>query len=348
MCDPLVVTDSVAAAARRWPAFGHCCLMLIAMFALIATGCGEDQAGHVASGGAKRELIVFHAGSLSVPFKELSQLFERQNPGVTVKAEAAGSRSSARKISDLQRLCDVMGSADYSVIENLLMPDHASFCVRFATNEMGIAYTSESNMAGRVDTHNWPQLLLGDELIFGRADPNSDPCGYRTVMVFQLAEAYYATPGLAKKLAAKHDRRYIRPKETDLLALLEAGEIDYLFIYRSVAKQHHLEFIELPDEINLKSAAHAERYATARVAVSGKKPGQTIDRQGAPIVYGVTIPNNAPNRDLAVAYVKLLLSPQGQAVMEHNGQTPLRPAISSDIATVPESLRAFCQAPGVP
>ena len=61
--------------------------------------------------------------------------------------------------------------------------------------------------------------------------------------------------GLAEELRQKHGGKYIRPKETDLLALLEAGEIDYLFIYRSVAGQHGLKMILLDDEINLKSSA---------------------------------------------------------------------------------------------
>ena len=79
------------------------------------------------------ELTIFHAGSLSVPLREVSTLFEQRHPGVTVKAEAAGSRDCARKISDLGRGCDVFGSADYKIVENLLMPQHADFNIRFAT-----------------------------------------------------------------------------------------------------------------------------------------------------------------------------------------------------------------------
>ena len=230
----------------------------------------------------EQTLIVFHAGSLSVPFRELSELFENKHPHVTVLAEAAGSRDTARKVSDLDRRCDVLGSADYKVIENLLLPDHASFNIRFATNEMAIAYTERSELADRIDSGNWAEILLTDGVTFGRADPNSDPCGYRTVMLFQLAEKRLQQEGLANQLTAKHGDRYIRPKETDLLALLEAGEIDYLFIYRSVAAQHGLNMIFLPDEINLKSSAFAGLYRTATVKLSGKTPGQFIIRKGEP------------------------------------------------------------------
>jgi len=165
------------------------CGGLAAMAGLLLTsGCPKNPVDDTVA--APVELTVFHAGSLSVPFREVSTLFEQRHPGVTVKAEAAGSRDCARKISDLGRSCDVFGSADYKVVENLLMPEHTDFNIRFATNEMAIVYTQKSNRANEISSANWCNMLLDDDVIFGRSDPNSDPCGYRTVMVFQLAEQY--------------------------------------------------------------------------------------------------------------------------------------------------------------
>ncbi len=301
-------------------------------------------AGRRPSSGAKgkegpRELIVFHAGSLSVPFGELSDLFSRKHPGVTVKAEAAGSRDTARKVSDLGRRCDVLGSADYRVVENLLMPELADFNIRFATNRMGIAYTDASRKAKEIGPENWPDVLLEPEVAFGRSDPDSDPCGYRTVMVFQLAERHYGRPGLAALLEEKDGARFIRPKETDLLALLEAGEIDYMFIYRSVARQHGLKFLDLPDDVNLGSADLADSYATAQVKVTGKEPGEFLTHVGEPIVYSVTIPKNAPSPDLAEQYVALLLSPEGRQIMDRNGQAPIVPPLTGEHDRLPAGLK---------
>ena len=322
---------------------------LTALFTSCLVGCDNSRDPQpnatTQTASNKQALVVFHAGSLSVPFRELSELFENKHPHVTVLAEAAGSRDTARKVSDLDRRCDVLGSADYKVIENLLLPDHASFNIRFATNEMAIAYTERSELADRIDSGNWAEILLTDGVTFGRADPNSDPCGYRTVMLFQLAEKRLQQEGLANQLTAKHGDRYIRPKETDLLALLEAGEIDYLPIYRSVAVQHNLKFVILPDEVNLKNADFADLYATATIHVTGKRPGELITRQGAPIVYGVTIPNNAPNRELALAYVELLLSPEGRAIMAGNGQSPIVPAVTGELDALPDSLKPYCKPP---
>jgi len=53
---------------------------------------------------------------------------------------------------------------------------------------------------------------------------------------------------------------------------------------------------------------------------------------GKPIVYGVTIPKNAPNPDLALEFVKFLLGPEGQAIMAEQGQPPIVPHSAAGIA----------------
>ncbi len=300
-------------------------------------GCGSGQ-GATEDGEITGDLIIFHAGSLSVPLREVSELFRAEHPGITVKAEAAGSRDCARKISDLGRPCDVLASADYRVVSNLLMGEHVTYNLRFSRNEMVIAYTAESRRSGRVTGGNWYDVLLGDGVAFGRSDPNRDPCGYRAIMVFQLAERYYRQPNLADRLAAT-STRHVRAKETDLLALLEAGEIDYLFIYRSVADQHGLKIVELPADINLGDPAHDASYGTATVEVSGKAPGETITRSGEAMVYSVTVPANAPNRAAAEAWVALLLSARGRAIMERNGQPSITPAKADGYDNVPNTLK---------
>ena len=298
--------------------------------------------GALGAAAEKQELVIFHAGSLAVPFREVSQAFNKKHPDVVVKAEAAGSRDSARKISDLGRPCDVFGSADYEVVADLLMPKYAEFNIGFATNELAIAYTGKSRLRERINANNWHEILLRGDVSFGRADPNRDPCGYRTMMAFQLAEKHYRKPGLAKKLTGKGGEKYIRPKETDLLALLESGEIDYLFIYRSVILQHGLKLLRLPDRINLGSPKYAAFYKQAQVKVTGTQPGEMTTLRGAPIVYGVTIPRNPPNRKMAEAWVALLLSPEGRRIMEKNGQKALSPAPADNYDKLPPSLKKFC------
>ena len=310
-------------------------LLCIAIMVLLAS-CGEN-AGH----NEQSKLVVFHAGSLSVPFKKMVTEFNKENPDVKVLLESAGSRACARKISDLKRPCDVMASADYTVIDKLLIPEHAKWNLKFATNEMAIAYHPDSRRAAEFNKNNWYNILADKNVIFGRSDPNSDPCGYRSVLTIKLASEFYNDNSI-NDILLKKNLNYIRPKETDLLALLESHDIDYLFIYRSVAEQHGLKCLLLPDEINLKTTEKADFYKRASLQISGKKPGEFITKTGAPMVYGITIPENAQNREMALKFVEFVLSKEkGMSIMAEMGQPSAIPSACDSYDKLPESLKQF-------
>lgn len=288
-------------------------------------------------------LIIFHAGSLSVPFKKIATAFEKEHPGIHCMLEAAGSRTCARKISELHRRCDIMASADYSVINELLIPKYADWNIRFATNEMAIVFRDASRRSIELTSENWYRILLDKNISFGRSDPDSDPCGYRAVLTMKLAEIFYGEKNLASRLLKK-DTAFIRPKETDLLTLLESGAVDYIFLYKSIAKQHKLRYITLPDKINLKSAKFADFYRRAKIKIAGKQPGTFIVKKGAPMVYGITILKDAPNRNAALKFFQFLLSQgKGMRIIEEYGQPSAVPSESRTYNKIPESLKKFAK-----
>lgn len=307
-------------------------LLILTIVAFIIGGCNQSNKSNT--------ITVFHAGSLAVPFKQLADAFQAENPEVRILREADGSRKCARKITDLNKDCDIMASADYTVIDQLLIPDYTDWNIKFASNEMVIVYTNESACCDLIDSDNWYKAIIDEDVTYGRADPNSDPCGYRTVLTMKLAEQYYKEEGLAGRLIEK-DQKYIRPKETDLLALIESGDLDYVFIYRSVAEQHHLKYVVLPDEINLKLAEHKDFYAQVTVDITGKKPGEFITKKGEPMVYGLTILKDAPNKELAMRFVDFILSDKGMAIMKANGQPSMVPSKSETYQSIPASLKKY-------
>jgi len=266
-----------------------------------------------------------------------------------VVREAGGSRSIARQAAELGKKADLVASADYQVIDRILRPDFARFDVHFATNEMALAYTDRSRYRREINATNWPEILLRKGVRVGHSNPNLDPCGYRTMFVVQLAEKYYRIPGFFRKLFGypgryvngreRRGKVVVRPKETDLLALLESGAIDYLFIYRSVAEQHGLPYLSLPPKISLGSADEAPYYRRAHFEVTGQKPGQWIEKRGAPMVYGFTIPQSStlpPHPKGAAAFGRFLLSPEGQAILKRNGQGVIVPPVIDGNASILE------------
>jgi len=287
------------------------------------------------------DLIIFHAGSLSIPFRKIKQQFNKEYPNVNVIMEAAGSVACARKITDLNRACDIIASADYKVIDKLLIPKYTGWNIKFVSNEMGIVFNDKSAYNNEITKDNWVNILLRNDVIFGRSNPNFDPCGYRAVLTIKLSEKYYKKPELTNMFLRK-DLNYIRPKEVDLLSLLETNTIDYIFIYRSVAEQHRLKYLLLPDEINLKNPELADLYSTVSVNVAGENPGSVITTKGEPIVYGITILKNAPNIKAANAFlIYLLTENKGMSIMQTNGQSSLIPAFSETYDNIPENLKQF-------
>jgi len=286
-----------------------------------------------------QKLIIFHAGSLSLPMKEMAAAFEKENPGIKVLLESGGSLACARKITDFKQPCDIMASADYKVIDQMLIPQYADWNLAFALNEMAIVFSPKAKYAETINAHNWYKVLSQPDVKFGRSDPNADPCGYRAVQCMQLSEKFYKNPGMEKKMLAK-DNAFIRPKEVDLLALLETNTVDYTFLYRSVAEQHHLKYLILPDSVNLKNKDLASWYATSSVAINGKKPGEKVNQKGEAMIYSITVLKNAPNKDVAEKFVAFLLDPtKGKKIMESNGQPTLSPAIVKGFDKLPDALK---------
>lgn len=287
------------------------------------------------------DLVIFHAGSLSFPFREIAAEFKKIYPQVNIMMEASGSVAAVRKITDLDKPCDILASADYAVIDKMLIPKFADYNIKFASNELCVVYSSKSRYASQINANNWMDILLKSDVAFGRSDPNSDPCGYRTEMMLQLAEKYYKKQGLYSKFTIK-DKAFLRPKETDLLALLETNSIDYIFLYRSVAVQHNLKYVLLPDAINLKNGEFAKQYTAAKVEINGSKPGEKQIMSGEPMIYSFTILCNAPNKAAAVAFAEFLLQKdKGQAIMARNGQPSVVPMKVTNYDKVPAKLRQF-------
>lgn len=317
--------------------------LLIAVLAAIFISANIDNphANSSFSAPLSGDLIIFHAGSLSVPMKEITASFKKENPNVNIMLEAAGSVECARKITELKKPCDVMASADYAVIDKLLIPNFADWNIKFASNEMAIVFTEKSKKNKEINKDNWYKIMLDKNVQIGRADPNADPCGYRAVLVSKLAEKYYKRKGLSDQLLQKNANN-MRPKETDLLALLETGNIDYIFLYRSVAEQHKLKYIVLPDEVNLKKSEFSELYNSVSVEINGKTPTEKITQKGEPMVYGITIPKNAPNKTVALAFIKFLLTKdKGMTIMQKLGQPSVVPSPINSFDKIPDELKEF-------
>jgi len=279
-----------------------------------------------------------------VPFDEIQKNFQAMYPKVEIVRESGGSTKMARLISEKGKAADIMASADYSVIDKELIPNFASWNVLFASNQMVLCYTDKSKLADTVNSDNWYEILGNKDVAWGHSDPNLDPCGYRSLMVLQLAEKFYGKPGLYDALIANRPETNVLPKAKDLVAKLKAGELDYGWEYLSVAVQHGLKYVTLDHHLNLGDYAMEAFYAQAKVKVTGSKPDTFVEQVGKSITYGITMTDKAPNPEAAEAFLAYLFAPDGGLkVLKDQGQPPFVP-VKTDakgMEKIPASLKAL-------
>lgn len=244
------------------------------------------------------------AASLARPLRVLADSF-RVATGIPLRVELGGSMELSRRTTDLGAPPDVLLLADDEVIA-ALMPAHIDWYVRFATSRLVVAHGPRSVGADTITTENWWRVLSRPGTRIGRADSAIAPAGRHALAVMRRTEAYYDAAGLTPRLLANSGPRLVRPNATELAALLEAGEVDYILEYESVARQFGFGYTRLPGDL-------------------------------APaVLYGATVPRASQRQDDAVRFVAWLLGDAGVRILRDQYVDVLRVPVALGRGIPPE------------
>jgi molybdate/tungstate transport system substrate-binding protein len=235
--------------------------------------------------------------------------------GTRYAQESAASLELVRRVTELQSTPDVLALADPDLFPSLLEPTFTTWHALFGRNRIVLAYTARSRGAGNIGQERWWEVLEQPGVQVGRADPNTDPSGYRTLLTWQLAGRHYGVPDMEARMLRASPARNVRPREADQVALLQAGELDYIWTYENLAALMSLPYRKLPDAVDLGSPADSVAYLTASTRVLGKRVGDTLLVRGRPILFGVTVPRAAPHAAAAERFVVYLLSKEGRRIL---------------------------------
>jgi molybdate/tungstate transport system substrate-binding protein len=325
---------------------------------------------------SQQTLKVYCATSLLFPLEKVEADFEEVYPNVNVEIEGHGTIQVIRHATDLNEKIDVLLVADYLLIPRMMytakMPNtdesFADYYVRFATNEIVLAYTNNSRYADEINSENWYSILTRSDVTLGLGNPQIASIGYHALTAIQLAENYYGEPSLFHNLITanldppitsiqvgsnytitvpeiqnpKGDKLKLRSSEVDLIAMLDSGHLDYCLIYLSNAKQYGFNYIELPGEINMGSPQYESTYEQIQVIYEHQRfTTISLDRAGENIYYGLTIPKNAPNPDLAEEFVKFLLNGAGKDDFELAYHPVFAPSFTDKLQKLPASLQSI-------
>jgi len=354
-------------------------LLMILALGLVASSCTrQTSSGMPGTGSGKTPLVVYAAGSLIIPFGDLEKAFESKYPNIDVQVQYHGSIQVIRQVTELHVPIDVVATADTALIPSMMYatndPDtsqpYADWYIHFASNTLALAYQPNSKYAAEINANNWYSILARPDVRVGIADPRFDAAGYRALMAFALAQAYYqkntiftdmfsgnftfplgifndnnlttiTVPEIVETKNGSHI--IVRGASIQTIALLESGDLDYAFDYESVIRQHHLKLLHLPEAINLGAQGYDQTYGSVQVNLDSQRFATVKPQfQGARIDYGITIPSNAPHPVEAALFIAFLLGPEGGAIMKQDYQPIYDPALGDQFNNIPTTLQGLC------
>jgi molybdate/tungstate transport system substrate-binding protein len=342
-------------------------IAILAIIIIAVVGVGIYGFTSYVSSSETGTITIYAAASLAKQMNATAAEFEKQHPNVKVNIQYGGSSDLISQITQLNKSVDIMASADYGLISKNMIPNETSFNIEYARNEMVIAYTDKSANSSQINSTNWYQILNQSDVKFGIADPNSAPAGYRAVMMIQLAESYYNTTGIFNDLIAENSaiisspngtgyaisspedlnptsKIISRPAVAEVMTVLQSDAVDYALVYKSDADQQKssgVKYVTLPDQLALNSTQYEPTYKKfSLIQFSGTNKTKTVKL--SPIIYGITVLNDAPNRELAIQFVQLLLSPEGNKITQKTYQDPIVPSIATNDSTnIPDPLKQY-------
>ena len=288
-----------------------------------------------------------------------------QGAGVDASLTAEGSFAGARQVALVRNTYSLFVSVDPAVIQAILYPNITDWYIALARDRMVLGYSPLSPMAAflanesaRVSaalsagdsasalnaTRDTLDRVFAQDTSFGTTDPNTDPEGYRALMVLQLAGlSFYGDAGHYTGLleAARAAGRVVTVGAgSQLFSYVQSGQVDVdLPLYASAAQGADIPYVPLAPRVDLGDVNESSFYAQAAVNVTAS--GSTTTLRGAPIVLAATIPFDAPNPSSAAQIILYLLSAPGRDTMTVMGIPPMSPAaFYGNDAHLPPTLRA--------
>ena len=252
-------------------------------------------------GRATRSVSVLSAGSLAQTFESyVGPAFEKE-AGIEVRGEYYGANAVMRMVEDGTKHPDVVVSADATLLRDRLYGECTDWDVEFAANSVGIGYNEATAIGRGLEAGEpWYELALeSDEGDVSIGDPNLDPLGYRAVQAFELAENEYGIDGFRDEMM---DLVYEEPDEPQIMTGVESGSRAAAVVYRNMAVDHDVPFVEFPDAYNFADPDLAAHYAT--VEYTTDEEGYTAE--GRPVVYNATVLDDADDPEAGYRLVQFL------------------------------------------
>jgi molybdate/tungstate transport system substrate-binding protein len=218
-------------------------------------------------------------------------------------------------------------------------PALADWLVKFASAEIVVAYTPNSMFFNDLektskDQHPRCEVLSYDGFKL-RTDAEPDPIRFYAIVHPKLANPYHTDQKIKEgNLYDDRNTDQIFPEERRKSAL-ETNRIYLAASYKHETVARGLLSTTLPEEISFSNFIFSNSYRQVSYIL---RRGQPIYDE--PILFSHTILRTSINIDRTIAFIKFLLSYEGQCQVKHVVLNPIKAITGQDFEKIPSTLES--------
>ena len=295
-------------------------------------------------------LILYSADSFVIEASMLESAFTNSTGIPMAPPKAGGSLLLASEIAQGNPVSVFISLSHGAVTAAHLGNESSGWAIAFASDQMTLAYSSATlqNPAANATvtacnsalaantTAAWNTcftMLTSGPVKVGTGNPNADPSGYRGWIVLEAAgQAYANNSSYYEDRLISNNGNVTAASAADLIAPLQAGQIQFLWIYKSSAIAHKLNYLQLPGRVNLGSSKYSSFYSKFSYQLA------TGVQTGGVIRLWITVPADSTDTADSLQFVAFVVK-NSPTLLSPYGLVPATPAKLYNSTTVPPLLQ---------
>jgi molybdate/tungstate transport system substrate-binding protein len=297
-----------------------------------------------------KPLILYSADAYVLESAMLEGAFTNSTGIMMAPPKSGGSLLLAQEISQGNPVSVFISVSHGAVTASLLGNESSGWAIAFAADQMALAYSNSSlqNSAasGAVAAYdsavasnttagwnNFFTMVSSGSVKVGFGNPNADPAGYRGWIVLEAAgQAYANDSSFFVNRMLSNNGNVTAASAADLVGPLETGQIQFLFIYKSSAIAHKLNYLQLPGQVNLGNAKYSKFYSQFSYKISSGV------QKGGVINLWITVPADSTDTTDSLQFVAFVVK-KSPMLLSPFGLVPITPAKLYNSTTVPQPLQ---------
>jgi molybdate/tungstate transport system substrate-binding protein len=304
-------------------------------------------------------LVTYSADAYAPEVTSLLTGFANSTGATVAPLKSGGSFADAAEIAagapDDVFISVALSATSSQYLKNLT----SNWAVGFASDQMVLAYSNATEPSSAVTsvvtlaqtaektnaTSDWNAFygaLTSGTVKVGISNPVSDPAGLRGWLVLEAAGYLYSG---GNPQGEEQQQAYVTPllqskdnvtgtNAAALVSPLEAGQIQFLFIYKSAAVADGLNYLVLDSHVNFGNAGLGSFYSKFSYTDSAGAAA------GSPIILCVTVPLNSVNTGEALQFVQYVVE-NAKKTLPSYGLTPLTTALLYSNVSPPAPIQAL-------